>query len=462
MHGGHPVASDNEDPGRFSSLLEDHSAEGIEILYSEPSRIMRLTILLVAAFMLVVLAWSFIGRADVIVSAPGVLSPDEEVRRVYSPIGGELVDMFVAEGAPVSEGDVLARINARDAIQLAGKALDAELSLAEVTQEYKRFPEQRKLLERQAEALRQQIETERRLHEKRVTEGLEKLAQSQRAKLEEVRGNLKKAEIARNSAKREWEKFKRLLSKPGGGGVSRNKVDEKRDIYLETATDYSLAEAKLGELEFQLGEEYAQSKAGLDSSERKLTELQIEYEQSLNNIEQETNRIELKYRSAQVSAEMASRIRFENIDEENFLRILAPVSGVVINVAFNQSGDSIPANTALISIAPKDSRTVLKVEINERDRGFLREGLPVKMKFSAFPYQRYGFISGTLEYISPSTQGVSGKDDAVYSGNVSLDREYYTVNDINYPLRFGMVATAEIVVRKRRLIDFALDPLREL
>ena len=96
------MATDNEQLRQFSSALEDHSAEGIEILYSEPSKIMRMTVLLVMAFIMVALVWSFIGRADVIVTAPGVLSPDEDVRRVYSPIGGELVDIFVAEGVPVS------------------------------------------------------------------------------------------------------------------------------------------------------------------------------------------------------------------------------------------------------------------------------------------------------------------------------------------------------------------------
>jgi HlyD family secretion protein len=82
------------------------------------------------------------------------------------------------------------------------------------------------------------------------------------------------------------------------------------------------------------------------------------------------------------------------------------------------------------------------------------------MKFSAFPYQRYGHISGTLEYISPATQSAAGPEGAVYKGNVSLDRDYFEVGDNNYPLRFGMAATAEIVVQERRLIDFALDPLR--
>lgn len=447
---------------RLASALEDHSAEGIDILYSEPSRLMRLTIVLMLALVVAALVWSFFGRADVIVSAPGELSPDQDVRRVYAPIGGELVDLYVAEGAPVSEGDVLARINARDAIQIAAKALDAELTLAEVEQEYQQFPERRKLMELHAQSLQSQIEIAERMHQKRVTEGLDKLAQAQRAKLEEARGNLKKSRLARDAAKREWEKFKRLYARPGGGGVSRNKVEEQRDIYLAAQTDFELAQARLGELEFQLSEEYARARAELESSDQKLAELRIEHQQALADIKQEAYKAELKYRSAKLAADMARRVQFENIDEENFLRIPAPVSGVVTHVAFDQPGDKIAPNTPLVSIAPADARTVLKVDIKQRDRGFLREGQTVRMKFSAFPYQRYGFISGTLEYIAPAAQTISGADGAIYEGNISLDRDYFNVGGERYPLRFGMAATAEIVVQQRRLIDFALDPLREI
>ena len=454
------MSANDEKLRRLSEALEDHSAEGIDILYSEPSRIMRYTILLVTLLVAAVLVWSFVGRADVIVSAPGVLSPEEDVRRVYTPIAGELVDIYVAEGQPVSEGDVLARLNARDAIQAATNALEAELALAEVEQEYKQFPKRRGLMQRHAEALKDKIDTAERLQEKRVTEGLDKLAQSQRAMLEEARGKLEKAGRARNAAEREWKKFKRLFDRPGGGGVSKNKVEEKHDIYLAAKTDYRLAEAKLGELEFQLSEEYAESKAELEGSDQKLAELEIEYEKALNEIKREEYGIELKYRSARLVA--ASRINFENIDEENFLRILSPESGVVTHVAFTQPGDKIQANTPLVSIAPKGARTVVKLDINERDRGFLREGQSVKLKFSAFPYQRHGFINGTLEYISPSTQRPSETEAAVFKANVSLEKDYYAVGDVNYPLRFGMTATAEIVVRQRRLIDYALDPLRNI
>ena len=456
------MSEEEKIPAPLITALTDHSPEGIEILFSEPSRVIRAFNLLILALVVAGFAWSFIGRADVIVTASGVLGPEDEVRRVYAPVDGELIDLYIAEGLPVSEGDVLARINARGAIQAATDALEAELKLAEVEQEYREFPQRRELMQRHADSLARQIETAAQLHEKRITDGLAKLAQTQKARLEEARGNLEKAGRQRAAAKRELGKLQRLFAKPGGGGVSRNKVDEARDAYHASETDYRLAEAKLGELEFQLSEEYAEARADLEGSDQRLTELRIEQEQAINEIRRTENRIELEYQSARLAAEAAARIRFENIDEENFLRILAPVSGVITSVTFTQPGDKIQANTPLASIAPAGASAVLKVDILGQDRGFLREGLPVKMKFNAFPYQRYGFIDGSLEYISPSTQKSTQSDIPVYKGHVVLDRDYFTVGEMDYPLRYGMAATAEIVIRKRRLIDMALDPLRKI
>lgn len=453
------MSANDEKLKRLSTALDDHSAEGIEILYSEPSRMISATIMLMLLMVVAALVWSFIGRADVIVSAPGILGPEDEVRRVFAPIDGELVDIYVAEGAPVAAGDLLARLNARDAIQVAANALEAELAFKQVEQDYKDFPARRELMQRHVETLQAQIETAVRLHDKRVNEGLAKLSQAQKARLEEARGTLEKAGRARDAAKREWDKLQRLFSRPGGGGISKNKVEEARDAFLVSETDRKLAEAKLGELEFQLSEEYAKAKAEFDSGDQQLEELRIEHQKALNDIKQEQYSVEVKYRSARLAAEAATRITFDNIDAENYLRILAPVSGVVTYVASRQKGDKVQANTPLISIAPEGARSVLKIEINEKDRGFLREGQAVKMKFSAFPYQRYGFISGTLDYISPSTQRTQS-DAVVYKGNVSLNKDYYRVDDTDYPLRYGMAAIAEVVVRKRRLIDMAFDPMR--
>ena len=68
-----------------------------------------------------------------------------------------------------------------------------------------------------------------------------------------------------------------------------------------------------------------------------------------------------------------------NIDKDNFLLIVAPVDGVITDVTSTQPGDKLQANTPLSGIAPKGARPVLKAEIAESDRGFLREKLAVKL-----------------------------------------------------------------------------------
>jgi hemolysin D len=166
--------------------------------------------------------------------------------------------------------------------------------------------------------------------------------------------------------------------------------------------------------------------------------------------------------TARLVADAAARIKFENIDKDNFLLIVAPVDGVITDVTSTQPGDKIQANAPLGGIAPKNAKPILKLEIAEHDRAFLREGLPVQLKFNAFPYQRYGLIRGTLQYISPATKPSAATKQPVYEGRVTLEQEAYKVGETSYPLRYGMTATAEIVVRERRIIDLALDPFRNL
>ena len=86
------------------------------------------------------------------------------------------------------------------------------------------------------------------------------------------------------------------------------------------------------------------------------------------------DKLRLQLQTARLVADAAARIRFENIDKDNFLLILAPVSGVITDVTSTQPGDKIQANTPLGGIAPKDARPVLKIEIAEHDRAFLHEG----------------------------------------------------------------------------------------
>ncbi|KWR88947.1 HlyD family efflux transporter periplasmic adaptor subunit [Cupriavidus sp. IDO] len=446
----------------LSEALEDHSAEGIAILSAEPWRLSLLTVVTTFALVLCGLVWSFFGHADVIVTADGTLAPESEVRRFYAPVDGELADLYVAEGQPVSKDDVVARLNARGAIEAAANALEARLKLEDSEREWKQFPEKKALMERKAAALKQQIDVATRQHENRVAEGTTRLAEQQRAQLQEARSNLENARRAREFARQEQDRYVRLFALPGGGGVSQSQVEAKRATTQEAENNLRIAQSRLTELDARLSQEFTQANAQLESSGQDLAGLRVQYDAAMREISNTEDKLRLQVQTARLVADAAARIRFENIDKDNFLLILAPVSGVVTDVTSTQRGDKIQANTPLGGIAPKDARPVLKVEIAERDRAFLREGLPVKLKFNAFPYQRYGLIEGTLEYISPATKPAGPNKQPVYEGRVRLARDYYAVGGNKYPLRYGMTATAEIVVRERRLIDLGLDPFRQV
>ena len=446
----------------LADALGDHSSEGIAILTAEPWRALHALIYTMIALVLSALAWSFVGRADVMVTEQGTLVPASEVRRFYAPIDGELVNLYVAEGQPVAKGDVLARLNARGAVEAASNAMQAQLKLENAERDWRQFPEKKALLEQKASTLRQAMELEEQQHQKRTALGTSQLVDEQKAQMAEARTTVEETRRARDAAQLEVEKYERVLAGPGGGGVSLVQVESKRNARLAAENAYRLAQSRVNELAARQSQELVQAEAQLEASGEQLKKLRLDYEAAANELATAEEKLRLQLNTARVEADTAARIRFENIDKDNFLQILAPVSGVVTDLSSTQPGDKVQANTPLGGIAPSNSRSVVKVEIAENDRAFLREGLPVKLKFNAFPYQRYGVINGTLEYVSPATKPSPQTRQPVYEGRVSLERDYYPVAETKYPLRYGMTAAVEIVVRQRRLVDLALDPFRQI
>lgn len=446
----------------LTEALEEHSAEGISILTAEPWRFTQALVYSLVALVAAGLIWSFFGHADVLVTAGGTLVPASDVRRLYAPIDGELSNIYIAEGQPVKAGDVVARLYARGAIEAARNALEARLKLEDAERQWKEFPEQKALMERRAAALREATEVEQRQHQRRLAEGTSRLSQGQQAQQQEARTGVEDAIRARDAARIEADKYARLFALPGGGGVSQLQVDAKKNALQAADNALRVAQARTAELAARQGQESTQARSELETSGQQLATLRLQSEAADREVANAEDKLRLQVQTARLVADAAARIRFENIDKENFLRIVAPVDGVITDVTSTQPGDKIQANAPLGGIAPRNARPILKIEILENDRGFLREGLPVQMKFNAFPYQRYGLLRGTLQYISPATKPSLASKQPVYEGRVTLEQLEVKVGETRYPLRYGMTAVAEIVVRERRLIDLALDPFRNI
>jgi hemolysin D len=118
----------------------------------------------------------------------------------------------------------------------------------------------------------------------------------------------------------------------------------------------------------------------------------------------------------------------------------------------------------MVEIAPKNSALILRAQIPPTDSGFLKVGMPVKVKFDAYPFQDYGVSDGELTWISPDSkmnETPQGKQE-VFELKVKLDKPYIQDQDKRIALTPGQTATAEVVIRQRRVIDFFIDPFKKL
>lgn len=444
----------------LNRFLQDHGPEGVAILTDQPSRLIRGTIIVLFGLLIAAVLWSFYGKADVVVESQGLVKPELEQQGVYLPIKGELVNVYVTEGMPVEKGDLVARVNSPSAIELAGQATQATVHLAAAQRGYEMFPVKKKAMEKEIEALQAKMAADERDHEWRVAESVAKLSEEQQLKLEKARAKLAKAAAERDQAQRVVEQHERLFNSPGNGGLSRDQVEEKRSFLREKTLDYKLAEGELGEFEVTLMQEYDKKKADLQKKSQELLATQAQYENMLLRLTQEEEQAETDLRLARSKAKAASRVSYEDIDEDNFLRIRAPVDGVVTTVTFTDLGAQVDEKTPVVLIAPKGARKVLEIEINERDRAFLKPGMRVRVKMNSFPYQRYGVLTGELEHIAPASTTDRDTKQITYKARVGLARDNFVVNDVPTPIRYGMAAKVEIVIDHRRLIDLALDPFR--
>jgi hemolysin D len=444
----------------LSRFLEDHSPEGVAILTDRPSRLMRITILVLVGLLIAALLWSFYGHVDVVVESSGLIKPESEQQGVYVPIKGEIVDVYVTEGMPVKKGDVLVRVNSPNAIELAGQATQAAVQLAAAERGWEMYPQKKAAAQKELEAMKSKISSDSRDQDWRSAESFNKLAEEQQLKLEKARAKLVKAAQERDEAQRVLEQHERLFKTPGNGGLSHDQVEEKRAALREKIMDYRLAESELGEFEISMSQDLDKKRQDMAKKSQDLLAAQSQYDNAMLRIVQDEEQALTDVKLARSKARAAARISYEDIDEDNLLRIRAPMDGTITTVTFRDTGAQVDEKTPVAAIAPRGARKVLEIEINERDRAFLQAGMPVRIKFNAFPYQRYGVLNGELEHIAPSSNLNPDTKQIVYKARVGLETDHFTINNVDTPIRYGMAAKVEIVVNNRRLIDLALDPFR--
>jgi membrane fusion protein len=144
--------------------------------------------------------------------------------------------------------------------------------------------------------------------------------------------------------------------------------------------------------------------------------------------------------------------------------VSAPIAGRVTAIQ-GEVGQELSVQQPAVAILPANARIVANLLAPSRAIGFINEDSKVNLRIEAFPYQRFGVQTGRVIEISRSSyrpgelDAPVNYDEAVYKVVVALDQDYVIAYGQRQPLQIDMTLTGDLVVDRRRLLDWMIDPL---
>jgi multidrug resistance efflux pump len=180
----------------------------------------------------------------------------------------------------------------------------------------------------------------------------------------------------------------------------------------------------------------------------------METEHARQRAEQQSEIEKLKMRIGALKTDL------ENT-QQNLLTLRSPYEGVIISMDQRTVGSFVQQGQVLCQLAAKDAKPRARMTLNEAGLAKLAIAQRVRYFFEAFPYQRYGAVTGKLDWISPSA--VTTTEGSRFVALGSLDSyEISSRAGQALPLRVGMKGDAHIIVGGRTLIEYAFEPIRQL
>ncbi|MBD2455992.1 HlyD family efflux transporter periplasmic adaptor subunit [Nostoc sp. FACHB-87] len=440
-------------------------------------------------FVSIILPWTVFAKIDETGTARGRVETQDKTVKLDAAVAGTVAEIRVQEGDTVKAGQTLLILDSelvKSELQQAQDKLEGQLNrltqlnsaknqllVSLATQEQQNQSQQ---LEKQAqiEQFRQNLQLSTNTFNLQKAAGIAQLNQAKQTIIQNEKAK-KLAEVSLAIAQRELERYQKAFK---DGIAAEVNVVEKEDalqerikLYEQTKADIQQAKLRLTEQQSSYERNIRQANAEIEQAQLRLKEQESSYQTLtrsgklaiLRIAEQEKN-IETEITSLQSDiAQTKSQItawQFQLQQRE----IKATSNGILFQLPIQKPGAVVQSGTMLAEIAPANSPFIIRATMATTESGSLHTGLPVKLKFDAYPFQDYGVISGELIKISPTTTEIDTPNGkvAAYNLDIALKQTCLPAANKCIPVRPGDTATAEVVIRQRRIIDFLLDPFKQL
>ena len=410
----------------FRKEAISHQSERLtaRITLAQPLSI-KLTVLILVSVAILIVGFLFNAEYSRKETVHGFLMPNKGVIKSFANQGGTIEKLWVKEGDNVIKGQLLATIivknNNTNGIDLSVQLLEQlnEQSVLiddEIIQHLQLKNQEKNNLADNKEALKKErwsLKSQYKLVNEKLT-----LLQDQQAQLKKLNEQ---------------------------GYISTLEKQRQQQALLEAKQEkQNIARLLL------------QQKSKLNQVTFNIINIPQQYTLRINNLKRQ--QADLQRQLAQVASNYKYTITASN---HGVITGIQVVEGETLS-------QSIVQAKPLLHILPEGSELLAELLLPTRAAGFIQVGNNTRLRFDAFPYQRFGFINSEITridqiLITPNEIKLPvALQEPVYRLRAKLNQQKMGAFGKVFDLKSGMLFEADIMLEQRTLIEWILEPIYSL
>jgi hemolysin D len=428
------------------AVVAQFQSDAIEVEERTPPRIARLTLYSVVGLIVAAVTWASVSHVDMIVTAQGKLTTTRP-NLVVQPLETSVIrEIHVRAGDVVNQGDPLATLDPTfsqadlDQLRTRVAAFDATINrlkaelggydyvVSDPTNsddvlQGKMFAQRRTFYDTQLRNFDAQIAS---------AQANLKTGQDEEAVLVQRLETMTSIETMRGT----------LMAKEVG---SRLNLLLSRDARLEVDSNLSRVRGSLVDYEHKVEKARADQQVFVEEFRKTDYQDLVETIGKRNGAAEDLKKVELR---------------------RQLIMLKAPADAIVLEVASRTVGSVVREAETMFVLVPRDVPLQAEVNVEGKDIGQVAVGQPVRIKFEAFPFQKYGTGTGTVRVVSQDTFTPDPKSESAHRMPAPYYRVLVDITDATLRLRPeriqmipGMAVTAEMKVGRRSVISYFLYPL---
>lgn len=382
----------------------------------------------VAIFLIIVITFLCAASFTKRTTAVGILVPGEGAIPIMSPTPGRVVALQVQEGDEIRKGQTIFRISSDKALS-SNQPDGSTLTLAQT---------QTASLLNQVESLEAE---KQKISQLATNEMAAKRSEIVRLKLdlEHVKSQIGFNTERILASKERLEGYKKLNETLI---VSNLTVQDQQDAVSALNVQTLTYRRQQNEIE------------------RNIISLESEIEKS-----PEISRLKILSLDREITT---VRQKISDYQAQKEWAITSPVDGKVTAITglVGQNAGS----QVLAIVIPSDGELTAHLYVTSKQVGFMKSGQSARLRYQAFPYQKFGQYNGKIVEVAksplppnsiPATLPIKN-DEGLYKVSVKLDDQSIRYQGKEKPLVSGMLLEADVKQEKRRLIEWIVEPLYTL